>query len=102
MEHGNYQATATVNTAFVEKQGTGRSMVMLQAVSVLMSMFLGAIAAGVIWNMLSEERDSIRAALGLSPSAQSFAPLPPRFREVTVRRSQALRLTPPARVRVAF
>lgn len=74
---------------------------MLQAVSALVSLFLGAIAVAVIWNMLSEERDSIRAALGFAP-APAFAPLPPRFREVTVRRAPTMRMAPPARVRVAF
>lgn len=75
---------------------------MLQAVSALISLFLGAVALSVIWNMLSEERESICAALGFTPAARSFAPLPPRFREVTVRRAPTTRMAPPARVRVAL
>jgi len=74
---------------------------MLQAVSVLVSLFLGAIAASVIWNMLSEERDSIRAALGFV-AAPALAARPVRVREVTVRRAPTMRMVPPARVRVAL
>jgi hypothetical protein len=75
---------------------------MLQAVTTLISLFVGAIAVGVILQMLSEERDAIRSALGLAGTVQPLAPLPPRFREISVRRGPTTRLTPPARVRVAI
>jgi hypothetical protein len=75
---------------------------MLQAVTTLISLFLGAIAVSVIWNMLSEERDAIRMALGLASPRQPLAPLPPRFREISVRRGSTTRLVPPAKIRVAL
>ncbi|QJU59568.1 hypothetical protein HL653_19025 [Sphingomonas sp. AP4-R1] len=75
---------------------------MLQAVTTLISLFVGAIAIGVIITMLSEERDAIRMALGFAVPREPLAPLPPRFREISVRRGSSMRLAPPARVRVAL
>lgn len=75
---------------------------MLQAVTALVSMLVGAIAIGVIMQIVRDEADAIRAALGMDAKLPSLAPLPPRFREVTVRRGPVMRLAPPARVRVAL
>jgi hypothetical protein len=75
---------------------------MLQAVTTLVSLFVAAIAVSVILDMLRDERDAIRTALGLAPANRALAPLPPRFRDVSVRRGSASRLVPPARVRAAL
>lgn len=75
---------------------------MLQAVTTLISLLVGGLAIGVILHMLNAERDAIRAALGLAGTVQPLAPLPPRYRAITVRRGPTVRLAPPARIRVAL
>jgi hypothetical protein len=75
---------------------------MLQAVATLISLFAAAIAIAVIADVLREEWEAVRTALGFAPAPETLAPLPPRFREVTVRRGAMTRLVPPARVRAAL
>jgi len=75
---------------------------MLQAVATLVSLLVGAVAVASILQLLGEEGDTVRAALGIAPKPVPLAPLPPRYRVTSSRRGATMRLTPPARVRVAL
>jgi hypothetical protein len=75
---------------------------MLQAFATLISMFVAAIAVGAIVSVLREEWEAVLLAVGLGHAPEPLAALPPRFRDVTVRRGAMTRLVPPARVRAAL